>query len=72
MSMSRDGGKLSTRDVYNYSPPVGPKNRHDVGPGLHSNNYGNSGTQGKTSAPGAETSGSTRSGERKMLPQGKH
>lgn len=30
-----------------YSPPKGPTNQMQKGPGLHGTNHGNSGTQGK-------------------------
>lgn len=66
------GGKITPRDVYNYSPPQGPKHIGDRGPGLHGNNYGNCGTQGCHSPAGAETSGSARTGMPRNLPQGKH
>ena len=70
MSMTHDGGKPMKRDLP-YSPPQGPKHMSDVGPGLHSNNYGNCGTQcgGGTRA---ETSGTVRTGMTLELPQGKH
>ena len=44
-----NGGKMPVRDVHNYSPPKGPLSIHDHGPGLHENNYGNCGTQGRHS-----------------------
>jgi hypothetical protein len=50
-----NGGKQTPRDVMNYAPPTGIKNQ-TRGPGLGQNNYGNCGTQGKSST-GAGTSG---------------
>lgn len=42
------GGCMYPRDVHNYQPPVGPSNVNDSkSPGLHGNNHGNSGTQGR-------------------------
>ena len=72
MAQTRDGGKPILRDVPNYSPPQGPKHQYDVGPGLHSNNYGNCGTQcgGGSSA---ETSGRPGlRGDKPSLRQGQH
>lgn len=41
-----NGGRLTPRDVHNYSPPVGPSNINDAeSPGLHGDNCGNCGTQ---------------------------
>ena len=43
-----NGGEQTPRDVRNYSPPVGPKNINDSkSPGLHGDNCGPCGTQGK-------------------------
>lgn len=43
-----NGGQMPVRDVRNYSPPVGPKNINDSKtPGLHGDNCGPCGTQGK-------------------------
>lgn len=42
-----NGGKMPVRDVMGYKEPVGPKNRHSEGPGLHDDNRGCCGTQGK-------------------------
>lgn len=45
---SSGGGGQTPRDVRNYSPPQGPKNINDPkGPGLHGDNCGICGTQGK-------------------------
>ena len=45
---TRDGGKPEEKDVRNYQPPVGPSNVNDPKtPGLHGNNHGNNGTQGR-------------------------
>lgn len=42
------GGAQTPRDVHNYSPPKGPTNINDPkGPGLHGDNCGPCGTQGK-------------------------
>lgn len=42
------GGQQTPRDVRNYSAPVGPKNINDPkGPGLHGDNCGTCGTQGR-------------------------
>jgi len=47
---AESGGCTSARDVRAYQPPKGPTNINDPkGPGLHGDNYGNAGTQGKTS-----------------------
>lgn len=52
------GGCKTTRDVMGYASPQGPTNINDTkGPGLHGNNYGNAGSQGKSSLR-AERSGS--------------
>ena len=46
-SSNTNGGKLTSKDVNNYSPPQGPKNIMDPqGPGLHGVNNGCSGSQG--------------------------
>lgn len=43
-----NGGKCEPKDVMGYKPPVGPSNINDSkSPGLHGNNHGNCGTQGK-------------------------
>lgn len=43
-----NGGQQSVRDVNNYSPPKGPKNINDAkSPGIHGDNCGTCGTQGK-------------------------
>lgn len=45
--VSRDGGQCDPKPIP-YSPPVGPKNINDPkGPGLHGDNCGTSGTQGR-------------------------
>lgn len=42
------GGICSPRDIPNYSPPAGPKNKDAPGPGLRGGtNHGTAGTQGK-------------------------
>jgi hypothetical protein len=42
------GGAQTPRDVRNYEPPKGPSNVNDAkSPGLHGDNCGNCGTQGK-------------------------
>lgn len=42
------GGAQTPRDVHNYSPPKGPSNIKDPqSPGLHGDNCGSCGTQGK-------------------------
>ena len=42
------GGVTEARDVMNYQPPVGPKGISDSKtPGLHGNNCGPNGTQGR-------------------------
>ncbi len=47
-SRASSGGVKSARGVMNYSPPCGPTNIGDSkGPGLHGDNYGMTGTQGK-------------------------
>ena len=51
------GGRMPVQDVRAYSPPQGPKNINDSGPGLHGDNYGCCGTQGKHGVT-AGTSGS--------------
>src|SRR5215472_14876363 len=46
------GGVMRSRDVMNYSAPVGPSTFSHSGPGLaNRNNYGNAGSQGKYSNP---------------------
>lgn len=35
------GGKITPRDVMNYSPPQGPKGMMHQGPGLGGSNFGN-------------------------------
>jgi hypothetical protein len=35
------GGVKTAKDVMRYSPPQGPTNIHDHGPGLHGDNHGN-------------------------------
>lgn len=43
-----NGGIIQPRDVMNYQPPMGPSNINDPkSPGLHGENCGNCGTQGK-------------------------
>lgn len=43
-----NGGRVETRDVRNYKPPVGPSNINDPKtPGIHGTNHGNCGTQGR-------------------------
>lgn len=47
-SGASNGGVMPVRDVRNYSPPVGPKGIGDSKtPGIHGDNCGNSGTQGR-------------------------
>ena len=41
-----NGGKQSPSTIP-YSPPVGPKGQMNQGPGLHDDNCGQCGTQGK-------------------------
>ena len=42
------GGRLETKPISNYKPPVGPKGiDRTPGPGLGGKNAGNCGTQGK-------------------------
>ena len=47
VARATNGGQLTPKDVHNYKEPVGPKGRHNEGPGLHDSNHGNCGTQGK-------------------------
>lgn len=43
-----NGGRLESKDVHNYKPPVGPTNINDSkSPGLHGTNHGNVVNQGK-------------------------
>lgn len=43
-----NGGQLDKRDVNNYQNPVGPSNINDGrSPGLHGENLGSCGTQGR-------------------------
>jgi hypothetical protein len=46
MSQTRDGGKPQTKELP-YSPPKGPTSQMNQGPGLHGDNCGNCGTQGR-------------------------
>lgn len=47
MANTHDGGKPEVKPIV-YSPPQGPKNINDPkGPGLHGENCGPNGTQGK-------------------------
>lgn len=47
-SPASNGGQVSTKDVMNYKPPVGPSNINDAkSPGLHGNNHGCAPGQGK-------------------------
>lgn len=58
MPYNGDKGLGSCRDIMNYQEPTGPKYRDRVGPGLRGGtNFGNAGSQGKTSIT-AEASGS--------------
>lgn len=41
-----NGGQVECKDLP-YSPPVGPKGQMEKGPGLHGDNHGLCGTQGK-------------------------
>jgi hypothetical protein len=41
-----NGGKMDPKPIP-YSPPMGPKGQMQQGPGLHGDNCGNMGTQGK-------------------------
>lgn len=41
-----NGGQCTPKELP-YSPPMGPKGLMDKGPGLHGENYGCCGTQGK-------------------------
>ena len=42
------GGPTTARDVKNYQPPQGPSNINESKtPGLHGENHGNCGTQGR-------------------------
>lgn len=46
-SRASNGGVMPVKDIP-YSPPVGPSHINDSkSPGLHGNNHGNCGTQGK-------------------------
>lgn len=46
--VSNNGGRLDTKDVRNYQPPVGPSSINDPKtPGIHGSNHGNNGTQGR-------------------------
>ena len=48
MPRATNGGQMPVRDVRAYSPPKGPKNINDSkSPGLHGDNCGCCGTQGK-------------------------
>lgn len=48
MPRATNGGKMPVRDVMGYSPPKGPKNIGDPkSPGLHGDNCGVCGTQGR-------------------------
>lgn len=46
MPRARSGGPTSAKPLP-YDPPKGPKGQMDKGPGLHGDNCGNCGTQGK-------------------------
>lgn len=47
-SPASDGGRLTSKDVMGYKPPVGPKSINDPKtPGIHGTNHGCCGTQGK-------------------------
>lgn len=47
-SVASNGGRVDTKDVMNYKPPVGPKSINDAkSPGLHGTNHGNCPGQGK-------------------------
>ena len=47
-SPTHDGGKPEKKDVNNYQPPQGPSNINEPKtPGLHGENHGNCGTQGR-------------------------
>ncbi len=52
------GGICSPRDIRNYADPVGPKSIGNNGVGLGGSNFGKAGTQGKYTAPSANSSGS--------------
>jgi len=41
-----NGGHQEPKDLP-YSPPQGPSGQHQQGPGLHGENHGNCGTQGR-------------------------
>lgn len=43
--VASSGGVTTAKDISNYSPPKGPSNIGDRGPGLHGDNCGNCGTQ---------------------------
>lgn len=43
------GGIMEFRDVMDYAPPQGPTSIGDCGPGLHENNFGNCGSQQRSS-----------------------
>lgn len=45
---AKNGGNVPVRDVMNYATPYGIKNQ-TRGPGLGQDNYGNAGTQSKSS-----------------------
>lgn len=48
VASATNGGRQTPRDVHNYSPPKGPSNIKDPeSPGLHGDNHGCCGTQGK-------------------------
>ena len=56
-----DGGRPHCKPTMNYQEPVGPKGRHNVGPGLHGQNHGH-----YMGGPvGHETSGPTHHGSSK-------
>lgn len=46
MPRARSGGVMESKDLP-YSPPKGPMRQMEEGPGLHQDNCGNCGTQGK-------------------------
>ena len=44
--VATSGGTTQAKELP-YSPPVGPSNQHQSGPGIHGDNHGCCGTQGK-------------------------
>ncbi len=62
------GGVKQARDVMGYSPPCGPANIGDSkGPGLHGDNYGVTGTQGKYDIDCGESGSPSLGGENRGM-----